>query len=109
MPLEYAYGTARVLAVWFISALGSAFFSAAFENSCTLVHCCSPPACLPLTYPSLPWLGRPHMVALTSFAPVSAFLFHLICPCLLAGMHLPVSSGRASLTVTPFLLLLFPV
>lgn len=40
MPLEYAYGTLRILAVWIISAFGSAFFSAAFEDSCTLVcHC----------------------------------------------------------------------
>ncbi len=37
LPLEHAYGTPRILAVWLISALGSAFFSAAFENSCTLV------------------------------------------------------------------------
>ncbi len=37
LPLEHAYGTPRILAVWFISALGSAFFSAAFEDSCTLV------------------------------------------------------------------------
>ena len=37
MPLEYAYGTLRILAVWTISAFGSAFFSAAFEDSCTLV------------------------------------------------------------------------
>ncbi len=37
LPLEHAYGTPRILAVWLISALGSAFFSAAFEDSCTLV------------------------------------------------------------------------
>lgn len=42
LPLECAYGTCRILAVWLISAFGSAFFSAAFENSCTLVHL-SPP------------------------------------------------------------------
>ncbi|KAL3159188.1 hypothetical protein ABBQ32_011171 [Trebouxia sp. C0010 RCD-2024] len=41
LPLECAYGSPRILAVWLISALGSAFFSAAFENSCTLVVGCS--------------------------------------------------------------------
>ncbi|KAL0024121.1 hypothetical protein WJX79_010211 [Trebouxia sp. C0005] len=41
LPLEHAYGTPRILAVWLISALGSAFFSAAFEDSCTLVVGCS--------------------------------------------------------------------
>ena len=48
MPLEYAYGTCRILAVWLISALGSAFFSAAFEDSCTLACHCLPSLGSPL-------------------------------------------------------------
>ena len=44
LPLEYAYGSARILAVWLISALGSALFAAAFQAQCTLVSSALPVA-----------------------------------------------------------------
>ena len=50
LPLEHAYGTPRILAVWLISALGSAFFSAAFEDSCTLVCSQLCPAQMPFCF-----------------------------------------------------------
>lgn len=37
LPLEYAYGSLRILAVWIISAFGSSLFAAAFQAKCTLV------------------------------------------------------------------------
>lgn len=37
LPLEYAYGSPRILAVWLISAFGSSLFAAAFQAECTLV------------------------------------------------------------------------
>ena len=43
LPLEYAYGSARILGVWLISALGSALFAAAFQAQCTLVCVLPPP------------------------------------------------------------------